>query len=179
MNVYIALFRGLNVGGSHKTPMADLRAMLEELGHTRVETYIQSGNAVFEAAEADAEAIALQIEAAFAPRFGFDSPTVVRTLAQWRDTIAACPYAGRADAPKHVHVGFFRGSPDAHRVASLADIESGADEFAHRGMEIYLSTPDGLGRSKLGAAVVARSLGASVTLRNWRTVLTLEEMARH
>lgn len=177
MSVHIALFRGLNVGGSHKAPMADLRAMLEKLGFARVETYIQSGNAVFEVAEPP-DAIAARIEAAFEPAFGFHADVVLRSLPEWQAAVAACPYLDRADAPKRVHVGFFRSPPDADRVASLADIESGADEFTHRGTEIYLSTPDGLGRSKLGSAVVGKKLGAAVTLRNWRTVLKLEEMAR-
>jgi len=176
--VYIALFRGLNVGGSHKSPMADLRAMLEALGFASVLTYIQSGNAVFEAAETDADAIAARIETGFEPRFGFRSDVVVRTLPEWRAAIAACPFPDRTDQPKSVHVGFCRAAPASERLDALAEISSGRDVFAVVGREIYLHTPDGLARSKLGNAIVARNFGTPVTLRNWRTVLKLQELAQ-
>lgn len=178
MNVYVALFRGLNVGGGHKAPMADLRAMLEALGLARVHTYIQSGNAVFEASQGSPNAIAAQIESAFEPRFGFRSDVVLRTLPEWKAAIGACPFPDRTDEPKFVHVGFCKEPPSPERLAALEAIQSGRDAFAVVGREIYLHTPDGLARSKLANAIVARNFGTPVTLRNWRTVLKLEEMAR-
>ncbi|HUU96854.1 MAG TPA: DUF1697 domain-containing protein [Phycisphaerae bacterium] len=179
MTSFIAVFRGLNVGGSHKVPMAELRSVLEGLGLSRVRTYIQSGNAVFGAVEDEAavEALAQRIEAAFERAFGFRTPAALRSLGQWRAAVAACPFTSRHDQPQQVHVGFCRSNPDPERLAALGSIGSGADEIVASGLEVYLHTPDGLGRSRLGNALVSRNLGTTITLRNWRTVEALEQMA--
>lgn len=175
MTRIIALFRGLNVGG-HKAPMAELRALLEEAGAKNVVTYIQSGNAVFDSSAAPAR-LAARIEKAFATHFGYDSPTVLRTLPEWRAAMQATPFKAEAKNHRAVHVGFFKAKPDPARTAALSVFETGGDRLVVKGLEAHLLVPNGLARSKLANALLTRNLGAPVTLRNWRTVEILEKMA--
>lgn len=157
--------------------MADLRALLEGLGPTGVETYIQSGNAIF-SSTATPGRLASRIEAAFETQFGFRSDVVLRTLPQWHAAIAACPFRAETADPRSVHLGFFKGTPDPARLAALQTMASGRDAIEVTAREVILHLPDGLARSRLANALISRNLGTPITLRNWRTVQILAEMAQ-
>jgi uncharacterized protein (DUF1697 family) len=175
MTRFIALFRGLNVGG-HKAPMAELRALLEAAGARNVATYIQSGNAVFDSGAAPGPLTA-KVEKAFKAHFGYASDMVLRTLPEWREAMASSPFRAEAKNPKMVHIGFFKSKPDPARTDALDLLASAGDRVVVRGREAHLLLPEGLARSKLANALMTRNLGAPVTLRNWRTVEILEGMA--
>ena len=119
------------------------------------------------------------VETAIAERYGFDAPVVTRTVAEIAAVVRANPYVDEAEAnPKSVHVAFLEDRPAARAVSSLDPDRSPPDSFFLRGREIYLHLPNGAARTKLTNAWFDSRLGTLSTSRNWRTVTTLEEMAR-
>ncbi|KQZ13178.1 hypothetical protein ASD44_03155 [Mesorhizobium sp. Root554] len=173
--VFVALFSGINVGGNRIVKMADLRAFFEELGFTRVATYIQSGNVVFRAAGKDAAALAKQLEAAFEKRWGFHSRIMVRD-AQWlADLVRQKPYPEEAGDHKKLHAYVLEREPTASEIEPLAEKCAGPERFEVKGDVLYLHAPDGVGKSVF-ANLLPRVLKVPVTARNWRTVLTLKGM---
>jgi uncharacterized protein (DUF1697 family) len=178
MPAFVALLRAVNVGGTNKLPMADFRKMLESLGYKRVETYIQSGNAVFDAASPAAK-VAKAVAAALETLMGAPVGVVLRTHEELGQVIAANPYAAEAAADgARVHVVFLSGVPSAAAVAGLAKIPARRDRYHHSGDTLYLHLPDGAGESKYTAKTLDRLLGVNVTARNWNTVVKLHEMSR-
>lgn len=176
MSVFVALFSGINIGGNRIVKMAELRAFFEELGFADVASYIQSGNVVFEA-DADAAALTAKIEAAFEERWGFRSRIMVRDLGWLEALVANNPYPEVAADHTKLHASALEREPTAEETARLAERCTGPESFEVKGEVLYLHAPDGLGKSKF-AEVLPRTLKVPGTMRNWRTVLTLLEMAR-
>lgn len=171
----VALLRGINVGGKNKLPMKELVALVEKLGATDVESYIQSGNVVFDASAKVARDFAGKLEAAIEARFGFSSPVVLRSASELAAVLEAPPFG---EAPIETrHVGFLADPPAKARVASLDPARSPGDSFAVRGSEIYLHLPNGVARSKLTNAYFDSKLGTTTTIRNWKTFVALAALA--
>jgi uncharacterized protein (DUF1697 family) len=168
---YVALLRGVNVGGKNKLPMADLRALLESLGHTDVATLIQSGNVVFTAKKAVKPE---SLEKAIAKQFGIAPVVALRTPRELEKVVHSNPFA-RADLAK-VHVGFMASKPTAASVKKLDAERFLPEEFAFRDRELYLFLPNGMGRTKL-PAYLDRQLKIPTTVRNWNTVTKLLNLA--
>jgi uncharacterized protein (DUF1697 family) len=170
--VYVALLRGINVGGRAALPMAQLRRLAEGCGFADVATYIQSGNLLFSTADpAEKAAAALEREIAAA---GGPAPRVaVRSRPELAAVVAGNPYLDRAADPKQLHVAFaVRGAePPSGDMSEFAP-----DELTLSGREAYLFLPNGIGRSKLAEALSRRG-GTAATVRNWRTVTTLLRLA--
>ena len=175
--VHVALLRAINVGGTKKLLMAELRAMFEAAGCADVRTYIQSGNVVFRADPALAERITALIEAEIAATKGFQVPVVTRTAAEWSAVVEGNPFLAAGADPAQLHVGFLAEEPSAARIAELDPDRSPPDAFEVRGREVYLHFPNGTARSKLTVDYFDRVLGTTITIRNWRTVRKLHEMA--
>ncbi|MFE2261156.1 DUF1697 domain-containing protein [Streptomyces griseosporeus] len=176
--MYAALLRGINVGGSRKLPMADLRALLEELGHTRVRTYLQSGQAVFGAERGDEESLAAELARAIEKRFGFAVDVLVRDHAYLAAVADACPFPAGTLEPKQLHVTYFSAPVTPERFAEIDQAAFRPEEFRLGDRALYLYVPDGLGRSKL-AEVLSRprvTKGLIATSRNWNTVRKLVEL---
>jgi uncharacterized protein (DUF1697 family) len=178
MATWIALLRGINVGGNKKVPMAQLRRLVEGLGYERVRTYVQSGNVVFSDGEGEtASAVARRLAHAIRDEFGFDVAVVVRSRDELAAVVEANPYPQADEAPTTLHVIFLDAAIDP---AGLADVDQAAfapDEFVVRGRDVYVLTPGGIGRSKLAAKLTDKRLGGTATARNWRTVGRLLAMA--
>lgn len=176
---WVALLRGINVGGAKKVPMARLRELLSDLGYDDVSTYVQSGNAVFDAAETDARTVAQQIERAIEAEFGFGSRITLRTREEWAAVVAANPFPDAVAEPKTLHVVFLSEPVPPGRLDGVDRAAFEPERFELRERELYLWLPDGIGRSKLAATLTERRLGDGVTAtaRNWRTVATLLELA--
>lgn len=186
MTTYVALLRGVNVGGRNKVPMARLREALLDAGMSGARTYIQSGNIVVDA-RGSAATVAQQVHDVIEQAFGLTVPVVVVTAAELGAIVSANPYA---DEPDHrrVHAIVMADEPDdaglaalAERVA-VAEAKTGAgtgDSITVVGRVAYLHTPNGFGRSELAKSVGtgARNPVAQGTARNWATVTTLLEMA--
>jgi uncharacterized protein (DUF1697 family) len=170
---YVGLLRAVNVG-KRKVPMARLRSLCEELGHTEVETLLQSGNVVFTAPKADPAALERALEA----EFGFAVPVMVRTGAQLQKVIDANPFAKQAKADgKAVHVAFASGPVKAKLLDDVDRERLAPDEFAAGKDVVYLHYPKGSGRSKMSIQVFEKPLGVDLTARNWNTVLKLADLA--
>ncbi len=172
MTAWVALLRAVNVGG-RKVPMDELRELLAGLGLGDVRTYIQSGNALFTSAE-KRESLAGRIEAAVADAFGLRSAVMLRTSAELAGVAARHPFG--ADTSRS-HVAFLAAKPPAKHVRALAELELGSDRVAVRGSEAYLHYPNGVHGARLGGALIERTLGVAATVRNWRTVASLAELA--
>lgn len=175
---YAALLRGINVGGAKKVPMAELRTLMEGLGHGDVRTYLQSGNAAFSSAHGDEESLAAELSAAIEQRFGFDVGVLVRDHRYLKAVREACPFPAAELEAKQLHVTYFSDPVDAERFASVEPEAFLPEEFRLGDRALYLYAPDGLGRSKL-ADVLARPRllkGVLATTRNWNTVVKMEEL---
>jgi uncharacterized protein (DUF1697 family) len=175
---YAALLRGINVGGSKKVPMAELRALLGELGHGEVGTYLQSGNAVFSADHGDEDSLADELAEAIERRFGFTVGVLVREHTYLRAVREACPFPAAELEARQLHVTYFSGPVDAERFASLDPAVFRPEEFRLGERVLYLYAPDGLGRSRLAVELAKprRLKGLTATTRNWNTVVKLEEL---
>jgi len=170
---FVALLRGINVGGKNKLPMKDLTAMFVEAGCRNVRTYIQSGNVVFETAAGAAARLPGTIENRIEKQFGFRPPVILRTAKQLRAVVDNNPFLKAGAAPETLHVMFLADKPTKARVETLDPHRSPPDEFIVQGQEIYLRLPNGAGNSKLTNAYFDSKLATISTSRNWRTVNTL------
>jgi uncharacterized protein (DUF1697 family) len=170
----VALLRGVNVGGRGKLPMADLRAIAEDLGYGEVATYIQSGNLVL-TTSASAATVARDLAAAIAAGTSVAPAVVVRTRSQLAKVVRDSPFLARGEDEGHLHVTFTDG-PASAAVAGLDLAPYAPEEATAIGKELHLFLPNGLGRSKL-AADLSRQKGTVGTTRSWRTVTKLLAMA--
>jgi uncharacterized protein (DUF1697 family) len=170
----IALLRGINIGPRQRVKMPELRKLLEDLGHTDVETLVQSGNVVF-SSRAKPATLEKQLEEEIEKQLGVDPKVVVRT----RDELAAAIEANPFDVPKNpkdLHVTFLSGKPDKDAVKKLEAADFPPDELKLVGREIYILYADGMGRSELAKQLGRAKLGVAATDRNWNTVTKLLEM---
>ncbi|MER5182680.1 DUF1697 domain-containing protein [Streptomyces sp. NPDC002896] len=175
---YAALLRGINVGGNKKLPMAELRTVIEGLGHRDVRTYLQSGNAVFTSDSDDEQAVAGALEKAIADRFGFTVDCLVRGGTYLRRVADACPFPAASLEAKQLHVTYFSEQVGPERFAEIDQAAYLPEEFRLGERALYLYAPDGLGRSKLAEALSRRRplKGIVATTRNWNTVTKLVEL---
>lgn len=170
-STYVALLRGINVGGKNKLPMAELARTFTAAGCRDVRTYIQSGNVVFAASPrlaAPKLAASLRLKV----------PVVMRSSDELREIAARNPFLKQGLDPESLHVAFLAEVPTRSRVASLDPERSPGDAFVPRGREIYLHLPNGVARTKLTTAWFDSKLATTSTFRNWRTVLKLLEMTQ-
>jgi uncharacterized protein (DUF1697 family) len=156
--------------------MHGLRALLEELRHESVATYIQSGNAIFRSA-APRAAVSSGIEQAIGATFGLNVKVLLRTPAELAKIESANPFLGRESDLAKLHVVVLDSAPARAAVGGLDPDRSPGDEFRVIGREIYLHYPHGAGRTKLTLDYFERRLGVSGTARNWKTLLKLLELA--
>ncbi len=169
------LLRGVNVGTKNSLPMAELRAILVKIGCTDVQTYVQSGNAVFGTKLSEA-ALTKAIEHALEAYMGRPIATTLRTLEQMKDVVDGNPFAKVATKPAYLCVTFLSYAPTKAEVAPLHAQEWKPELFKVVGKEIYTWHPNGQGRSPLAAALEKLPLRGAVTRRNWNTVLKLVEL---
>ncbi|MFN2316837.1 MAG: DUF1697 domain-containing protein [Gemmatimonadales bacterium] len=172
----VALLRGINVGGKHRVPMAELRQAAEALGWTDVQSYIQSGNLVF-AAAGQAAAFERTLEAAIAKRFGLAIPAMVRTAREWLGYLGKNPFPdASASEPGLVMLALSKAPLAAGAAAALQGRAMDGERVQESGGALWIYFPGGSGRSKLSPALMDRLAGSPVTMRNWRTVVKLGEL---
>ncbi len=177
MKTYIALFRGINVGGKHALPMNELVALLEDLDCRNVKTYIQSGNAVFKSKDTDVSRLSHNISVAVKQRRGFEPDVLLLGVEELEKAITDNPFPKAETDPKALHVGFLASAPEDSDLTSLESLKRDSERFHLIDNVFYLYAPEGVGRSKL-AAHAEKLLGVSMTDRNWRTVCKIREMAK-
>ncbi len=169
LKTYIALFRGINVGGSNIVPMKELVSVLEGLGCVDVKTYIQSGNAVFGHRRQNGSRLSELIRDAVHENKGFKPEVLILSPDQFDRVVRANPFPEAAAEPSKLHVFFMTTPPENPDTELLAGLKAESERFEIVDAAAYLHAPDGIGRSKL-AAKVERVVGVPATGRNWRTV---------
>ena len=147
MSTWIALFRGINVGGRYLLPMKELVRDLQSLGLEDVRTYIQSGNAVFRASSEVAATLGEEIAATIEERHGFRPQVLLLTAGELADAMAANPFPEAEAEPKTLHLSFLASPPPAPDLESLTAIRSATERFQLTDRVFYLHAPDGIGRS--------------------------------
>lgn len=175
---FLALLRGINVGGKNKLPMKDLVALFEQAGCNHVRTFIQSGNVIFHADRGNVAGLSNGITRRIEERFGHRVPVVLRTAEELGETIRNNPFLTSGAQEKTLHVYFLATQPDAHAVDALDLQRSQPDAFLVRGREIYLQLPNGMARTKLTNAYFDSRLSTISTARNWNTVLQLHQLMK-
>jgi uncharacterized protein (DUF1697 family) len=178
MTTYIALLRGINVSGKYKIKMADLRAELSGLDYQNLQTYIQSGNIVFEAPEQTAHELEEAIAARIQEAFGYEVPVLVMPAQELAEIAAQQPFLAEAeeDGGKVLFTILQKG-PDQERLDQLLEQDYGSERFVVNGRTVYLHCPNGYGRAKLNNNFLERKFGVPATTRNWKTVKRLLEIA--
>ncbi len=173
---WIALFRGINVGGNNIIPMARLRELAAKLGFGNVATYIQSGNLMFDAVEVDASTIENRLAAAVENEFGFRPIILMRTVAEVSAAVQANPFAAEVIEGKQLHIYFCDGGFESYDGVAVATLLSETEKITVIGDAVYLFAPDGVGRSKL-AEKLPRYLPKRHSARNLNSVSAILQLA--
>ena len=176
MNTYIALFRGINVGGNNMLPMKELVPVLENLGLQDIRTYIQSGNVVFGSKTGNIAQLSTRITTAIKKSHGIEPNVLLLDAAALDKAIKGNPYPEAETAPATLHFNFLASVPPKPDLAGIEKTKTASERYQLKGDVFYLHAPDGIGRSKL-ALNMERLLGVAATGRNWNTVRKLKEMA--
>jgi uncharacterized protein (DUF1697 family) len=176
MTLAVALLRGVNVGGRAMLSMPELRAALTRRGFEQVQTYVQSGNVILDPGKGGVRQLAVSLEQAISENFELTVRVLVRTRKELGEVAAGHPLGMGQSEHSRLHVIFLETTPADDKVAALDPDRSPPDHFEVRGREIFLSYPNGQGRSKLDLAYFERVLGVAGTARNWNTVTKLLSM---
>jgi uncharacterized protein (DUF1697 family) len=173
----VALIRGINVGRAKRVAMADLRALLEDLGYRDVRTLLNSGNIVFTCARAAPRAVASRIENALASGLGVHARVTVLTAAELAAAVADNPLLELADEPSRLLVAVLTNAADRPKLAPLLKQDWAREALAIGTRVAYLWCADGILASRLAEAV-SRALGDAVTTRNWATMKKLHALTK-
>jgi uncharacterized protein (DUF1697 family) len=179
MPAFIAMVRGINVGGARPLKMDVLRGLHEGLGHRNVRSYLQSGNVVFESDKVDADTHAAGIERAIKCAAGHDVAVGVWTARDLSAAVAGNPLVGRGSLDPTWLYAVFLIRPKGKPTLSGTKLPlAPGEEAVLAGGVVYLYCPNGYGETKINNNYFERVLGARATTRNWRTVSGLERMGR-
>ena len=158
--------------------MPELRELLGRLGFEDVRTLLNTGNVVFLSEQRPVE-VEVLLEAEAAGQLDLRTDFMVRSAEEWADVVAHNPFPDEArNDPSHLVVMFLKSAPEASAVEALRTAIAGREVVRARGRQLYVTYPDGIGRSKLTNAVIEKKLATRGTGRNWNTVLKLGELAR-
>ena len=176
MKTWIALLRGVNVGGKSTLPMKELRGLLEKLGHSDVATYIQSSNCVFRSKNASASKISEGIACAIEQGFGFKPAVITLSLKELDAALKGNPFPNGEGDPKSIHLFFLAEVPPKADTAPLDALCKGDEAVILIRKVLYTYTPEGIGRSKM-ASNIGRFIPVEMTARNFRTTGKISELA--
>ena len=181
MTVHIALLRGINVGGNNMIKMAELKNLFDSMGLSEAKTYIQSGNVVFKSSEKEDQLIRT-IERGIEDTFGFKISVIVRTADALDQTLANCPFseeqiaeAKRTSPGESLYVSLLSEAPKPEKANQLEACADSNNQFYISGREVYLLFSDGISQSKLANKLPL--LDVSMTVRNWKTLGKLSDLA--
>jgi uncharacterized protein (DUF1697 family) len=178
MPVFIALLRGVNVGGNGMIPMAQLRELCESLGYKDPRTLLQSGNLILRTGRTTPAALSKKLEAAIRKRFAAEIRVIVRTPEDLRDVVERNPFPKAAkDDPGHLLVTFLGDAPTKDAAKALAQWKHATEPHKVDGRELYTHYASGVGTSKFVGPVIERTLATPGTARNWNTINKLIALA--
>ncbi|HKX82723.1 MAG TPA: DUF1697 domain-containing protein [Pyrinomonadaceae bacterium] len=173
---YVALLRGINVGGNTMIKMSELKATFERLGFANVATYINSGNLAFDVRKSSDATLAAKIEKAVEKDFGKPVKVMVRPQEEIVRILANNPFDGEYKSHKEMHVLFLNAALPNEKAKELRAIAPEGERFAVSGREIYCHLPMGVAESVMGRGLFERKIKVDSTARNWRTVEKLAEL---
>lgn len=175
METYLALLRGINVGGHKKVPMADLRQVLTESGLQNVKTYIQSGNVIFQSSNKSIDSIKEKISKAIESHFGFKVPVLVKTKKEMQSVFDSCPFS--KEKKENSYFTLLYTIPEKKIIEEKNNLEKPAnEEFVITDNCIYFYSSTGYGRTKYNNNFFERKLNVVATARNYKTICKLLQM---
>ena len=174
---WVALFRGINVGGNHILPMKELTPLLEKLGCAQVVTYIQSGNALFQHTNPDPTTLTQKIEVGIFEKYGFSPRLLLMKQSEFEKIVTQNPFSDAQLISKTLHLFFLFKKPTTPNFEELNRLKSASEAFSLIDTVFYLHAPDGIGRSAL-VAKIEKLLGVNVTARNWNTASALHALIK-
>lgn len=179
METKIAILRGINVGGKRKILMADLKLLMEGLGYQNIQTYIQSGNVIFNADDKlQNKEIEQEIENAILEKFSFEVPVIVLSKDEIENAVAKNPfYKADADINK-LHLTFLNEVPDKDKQEIAESFDYSPDQFKIIRKYAFIYCEDSYHKSKLTNDFFEKKLKVKATTRNWKTVLKLWELSK-
>src|SRR6266700_7146623 len=179
MPTYVAMLRGINVSGHKMIKMEALRASFCALKLSNVQTYVQSGNVVFEVGNGSVAALSEKIEQRILRDFGFSVPVFLRTAKELEEIIKDNPFLKETDIDhSKLHVTFLSDAAPKTALESLQPLAAQSERFRVLGRQVYLYCPEGYGRTKLSNTAIEKKLSVGATTRNWKTVNTLLALAK-
>ena len=178
MPKYIAILRGINVGGRRKILMVDLKKLFQELGFTNIQTYIQSGNVVFETSSSDDNAtLSNKIEQIISKTYGFEVPVILRTANEIEQAISNNPFFKNKTEVEGLFLTFLKSIPSAVELENIKSFDFSPDKFEIVGKDIFGFCFGKYHKTKLSNQFFESKLKVSATTRNWKTVINLQQMA--
>ena len=172
------MLKGINVGGRRIVRMDELKAVYISLGMKNVRTYIQSGNVLFESDSLKTEGLKSTIERSLEDKFGFRVSVIIRTADEMENIIVQCPFDNidmKNDGSK-IAVIFLSSVSDQNVLLELKNYIKPGEKLIPGSREIYLSCPEGFGKTKLTNQPVEQRLKVTATSRNWRSVNKMYEL---
>ncbi|MHA8087175.1 DUF1697 domain-containing protein [Aquirufa sp. Wall-65K1] len=176
MATYITLLRGINVSGQKMIKMLDLKAMLESLGLQAVQTYIQSGNVVFQDERYSTSELVGQIQSKLFETFGFEVDVQVFSASAWKRIVSNNPFIGQEMDESQLYVSLLASEPMVENIEKLASFIFQEERYQLIDQTLYLYVPNGYGKAKLNNNFLESKLKVPITTRNWRTMLALANM---
>jgi len=176
---YISILRGINVSGQKKIKMSGLKSLYDSLGFHNVETYIQSGNVIFESSDKNISKLKKSIEDAIQKKYIFNVSVEIRTKLEFKKIIKNSPFGSidlKTDGTK-VLVTFLANKPTKECVTDVLKYVKLPEKLVVKGKEVYLYCPNGYGKSKLSNTFLEKKLGVEATTRNWKSVQKLYELS--
>lgn len=171
MITYIALLRGINVGGHKKVPMAELRSLLTKSGLENVKTYIQSGNVIFQSKSKVSKGLGLHIQKAILDHFGFEIPVLVNTREELSVIFNDSPFS--EDKKLQSYFVMLSVVPDKKLVEDVSQKSYPDDEYVILNDCIYLFCAKGYGKAKFNVNFFENKLNVNATARNYKTMVKL------
>jgi len=177
METYISILRGINVSGQKKIKMVDLKTLYKKIGFQDIQTYIQSGNVIFNSEQTDKKGIIEKIEEKISKQYGFTIPVRLLEIQELKEVFSNNPFLNnRNEDINKLHVTFLKEEPKSEYVKEITIIQSASDEFILKGKTIYVFCPNGYGRTKLTNTFFEKKLKTTATTRNWKTIGKLVEL---
>jgi uncharacterized protein (DUF1697 family) len=170
MYTYISLLRGINVSGQKKILMKDLSALYATLGFTNINTYLQSGNVVFQSNEIEKSVISTKIQQKIHEKYGFEVPTLILDVETLQNAIKNNPFPATTE---QLYLTFLSDIPDPIHIHKINSAVYLLDTYEIIGNIIYISCPNGYGNTKLSNNFFETKLKVTATTRNWKTVNAL------
>lgn len=175
MKTYIALLRGINVGGHKKILMADLRILFEKLNFKNVQTYIQSGNVIFHSNKETVELLEKKIKDEILAEYGYEVSVLVKTHSEIQNVLNKCPFTDDKKANSYFII--LHSIPDKNLIQSTMQIKYPNEEFQITNSCVYIYYLGGYGKAKCGTNFFEKKLKVSATARNYKTIRKLVELS--